>query len=335
MRLVAFFSLFFVLFSCQDDDINNEQFSESQEVAIENYLEDQQIDSASTISTEDGNIYYYPVEYSSSSDPSEVGDNSVVSFRYQIAALDGPIFSSLANSPTILAKLNSAALVPAGLDIALRESGQKTGDIYTYIIPSILAYRGFEVDGILPANSVVILTIELLDVRNERQVLEDQLIQINQFVTSAGLDDQSRYPIGEVERYPATGIIKKTLAAPTDNAMPAAGDIATITYTLTYSDSTFIENVTNDDPFDFVVGGSDTGTGAEVIPGLDFVVSEMQTGERAIVVMPSNQAYNESAQVVPVIFKDPLVTENVIPRYAAKIDPYRILVFDLQLRGIN
>jgi hypothetical protein len=51
--------------------------------------------------------------------------------------------------------------------------------------------------------------------------------------------------------------------------------------------------------------------------------------------MPSNQAYSESAQVVPVIFKDDLVEKQVIPLYAAKVDPYRILVFDLRLRGIN
>ena len=77
------------------------------------------------------------------------------------------------------------------------------------------------------------------------------------------------------------------------------------------------------------------GAIAHGIPGFEIGIGQMAVQERALVIMPSYLAYRESAQVIPPFLTNEMVDLEIIPTYASKVGPYKPLIFEIQLIGVN
>lgn len=336
MRYLLIISFLLLISGCKDDlSTDEENLLSTQENDVITYLEDVENDSADRLESDLGFFYYvYSIENGDGTG-NRIGSNSVITFTYEVNLLDGTVLENLNASPSVTARLGASALYPEGLEEVLVSTAPREGETIGFILSSPLAFADFEIDGLLPANSVVEIKVRLTRVEQENNVLERNSQAINQYIVDGRLDDTTRVPVLPVERFSQNGIVKKTLRLGTENVSPVAGNVVSMTYDLFLTDSSRIQSVSVNEQFEFVVGGAISGQGVSVIPGLEFGVRQMIIGERALLIIPSSQAYFESAQAIPTFIKGRLVEEKVIPAYAERIDPYTVLVFDVILRGIN
>jgi len=72
-----------------------------------------------------------------------------------------------------------------------------------------------------------------------------------------------------------------------------------------------------------------------VIAGFDQGVGEMEQGESALFLLPSDQAYGGSVRVIPEAAIDDLVDQLVIPAYAARVKPFEVLIFEVTLQTVH
>jgi FKBP-type peptidyl-prolyl cis-trans isomerase len=91
--------------------------------------------------------------------------------------------------------------------------------------------------------------------------------------------------------------------------VPRTTDYVTMHYTVTLIDGTFIETTLNKQPFTFRLGTN------SVITGLEKAVLKMKTGEKSIVIIPSEYAYGA------------IETNNILP--------FSTLIFDVEILKIQ
>jgi FKBP-type peptidyl-prolyl cis-trans isomerase len=147
------------------------------------------------------------------------------------------------------------------------------------------------------------------------------------------LDDTSKWNGNDsfVERYPS-GLTFKIMDS-SYLASPNPGNVIEISYDIYYTDwdstsTDYVERRSAANPFTFQFGVE------EIIPGLNEAVSHMHLRERAIFLMPASIAYNESAIVFPDYLSGEILINKIIPEYATKVDPFRVLIFDATIQNI-
>lgn len=339
MKLLSrlYILLLILAFACKsDNDVEISKDIELQKQEIESFLESNGIDSAVQVTTGSGQlIYYYPISIPLDPNAETQSSGNVFSIIASLSLLNGTSILPFSVSDTIIYKTQANALFPPGLDQGIRETNMRTGDRYGIIISSGLALGQIEINGLIPPNSPLHFQVELADISTEQEILEDELEAITDYIESEQLNDTSANPLDPVVRFPSNGISYKKIRAGSERTRPTSGNTVGITYELRYLDGSLIQIVTNNSPFQFVVGSTNSEGGFVVIPGLNFAVQQMEIGERALFMIPSNLGYLESAQVVPEFITAQLVEERIIPAYAEQVEPYSVLVFDMILRGIN
>ena len=325
-----------LIFSCKEDDENINLGLEEQVQTIEEFLETNQIDSATSVTRSDGAVfYYYPTNIPLDPNAETQSAGNVYSILFGVSLLDGTVINPFIETDTLIFKAGANAIFPTGLDIAIPETGMRVGDTYNIILTSPLALGEMEVEGLIPSNSVLIYQIRLTDVRTEQEIFNSEQAAITDYIDIQQLNDTIQNPLDPVVRFAQNGISYKRVSRGTPNESPGAGSEVGITYDLRSLDGSLLQNVNNSNIFQFRVGSVNSEGDFTVIPGLDFAVRQMEVGERALFIIPSNLAYLESAQVVPEFLKSRMAEERIIPAYSERIDPYRVLVFDMILRGIN
>ncbi|WP_139281013.1 FKBP-type peptidyl-prolyl cis-trans isomerase [Reichenbachiella agariperforans] len=330
-----------ILASCKEDEVVDEAYA-AQEAIILDYLQENDL-SDSTQKDESG-IYYQIITENRSGISASTGD--VLSIYYTAQAVDNQPYDAVTNNGSnepVKMQFNTGSIFPVGLDISL--GLMEEGDTAIFYIPTSLAYEGLdELSSIIPANSVIIMTVELVGIQSETEQDSEETLMIEAFISEQKLDsaiidstmiggvwvrDTTMYlPVDSVELLPS-GVYYKRTEEGQSNQTVNAGELADIQYLAykmeSYASGSSFDGTTGSDFFSFPLNDQ------AVITGLDAGVDVMEREERALLIMPSRTAYGASAFVTPRNRKDYLVEKDVIPTYASKVSPYQILVFEVEL----
>jgi len=294
------------LTGCKDKD-EPLPLPEEQDLAIQNYLAENEIDSATK---SDQDFYYFPVVEGNSLPNS----SNIISFYYTVKNMDGVVVASYTagNGEPIKAQRNTKTIYPPGLDEALQILA--TGDSYVFIFPSHKAYGALEVSGDLPANSIAIIEIEVVAEESINQIRQKELQLINNYISDFEI---SNNPDTVINLISGLSIIK-TKRDKQAVEVPSSGTIA-INWTGKFFSG---DSFGSESGFEVNMGAD------EVITGLEAGLNNMRLGEEAQLLIPSEMAYGASVQTVPhsAGFQDILIEKQIIPDYGAVIPPYTPLI---------
>ncbi|MCU4166625.1 FKBP-type peptidyl-prolyl cis-trans isomerase [Carboxylicivirga caseinilyticus] len=165
-RLLGVFLLAITAVSCIKENDVTETYDalkqlEIDEALIADYIADNGIDATEIIynGTASG-VYYYNHEIADESDTEKPNSTSEVTVAYKGYLLDGTVFDSTDEGESISFIL-SGLIVGWQIGIPVMSKGDKL----TLIIPSPYGYGPYAA-GAIPANSVLIFDIELIDFTN-------------------------------------------------------------------------------------------------------------------------------------------------------------------------
>lgn len=314
------------LMGCQSDD-NPEIVEEtvSQDSVIVQHLLEVGNDSAVR---DDNGIYAYPITLNPGAQRAE---GQIVSIYYTAQVLGGQvldIFDTNDGDPLIM-RQGVNAIYPVGLDLGISQMSE--GETYGFILPSNLAYDTLQFSTLIPANSIIEFTVEVVDVQLEQEINAAEVLAINQYIEDAYLDSLDLVPLDSIERVgPSNSIIYKRLSPGTAGTSPGPGQLISIAYEARFMDDSLVfDDFVPGNPFDFPFNSN------VVIPGLDIGIGEMEFNERALIIIPSFFGYRESAVVIPDYLTDEIIAGKIVPDYVESIGPYRILAFEVTLLNPN
>ncbi len=325
-RVFVSIAALFLLQQCggldDNDFIDSDQLAREQNIAILNFFADNNITGEEQVG--DSPIYF--VREISNTDGEETS-SAVCGIYYTASVLDGEVFDSHLpeDGESILLRQGVNAILPVGLDLGIAQ--MKEGETFTFFIPSALGYGGFEFPQI-PANSIIKILVSVDRVLNEVDRLNEEIALINDFVESNELNDLEQNPLSEV-RILSSGERYKTIVAGSGSARPLQNQVVSLTYTGSFLDGDVFDATEGDAFFTYSFGNN------QVIPGFDNGVGQMVLGERALVIIPSNSGYGASVRVIPAFAKEEFINNRIIPSFVQAIDPYEIIMFDMNLREIN
>lgn len=313
----------FLLVSCGGDSEvapTTESQAAIDDALIQTYLTESSI----TATLDESGFYFYPIVENPTGNSQQV-NGSILSIYYSVEVLNGQVVDEiLASQDEDPYKLKQGvnSIVPVGLDLglALMQEGEKFG----FIIPSSLAYVDLSFSTLIPANSVIKIEVELVQIENELDQAANEAVLISDYILDKELNDLVKNPLDNVELL-TSGVHYKRITEGRIGEMAFVGEVISTAYTASFLNDVVFDRISGNETFDF---SFDTNV---VINGIDLGITEMEKGERALFIIPSVHGYGQSVGVVPSILTDELVKLEVIPEYAAKVDPFEVLVFDITL----
>ena len=326
--------------SCSDqEDFTEEVYDyETFEVNVFDQLTSWGIDTLAVTKASIGldSYYYYPITTNSSGKGQEEGN--ILSIKYQISILGGDTIAFYNLGSEIFSfGQGMNALIPVGLDFAIGQSDIRVGEEYNYILPPALAYGDLDLgdfQSIIPKNSILNIQIKLVALTALFDIPATQSLEINEYINDTALNDTSVWSgnDGFVYRSSSSRLVMKVLDS-SFLVSPVEGNTVSLSYVLydLNDSSVVIDRRTVADPFVFTLGVD------EVMPGLDEAVRKMHLNETSLILLTSDQAYRESAAVLPNYegLRQVLVDLQVIPDYAAAIEPFQILRFEASIEKID
>lgn len=308
--LIAFSGI--LLLSCGNDD----SVSTSADGNIQAWLDSTSISASRDDAT---GIYYYADSLNPSG--TQVSSGSVAAIYYTLSDLNGNVIAShqRSNGDSLIFKVGASAVYPLGVDRGV--TLMRVGEIYNFILPPEQAYQDLTSGAINP-NLIAHLEIQVVGVHNESDLFAQDIVAIDDYITANNLNDTVTNPLNRVEQFSASGISYKRLSAGS-GALPLNGDTIIVDYSGRFLDDS---SFGSDSGFEWIYGSNDP---RELLTGFEFGVSLMQTGERALIMIPSSQGYRESALVVPGFISGDLVEDGIIPDYVTSIPPYQALLFEI------
>lgn len=311
-RLIAILLFGVILSSCSKDDI----VITSTDEEIQAWLDTMNINATRD---DDTGIYYYADSINASGVQATAG--SVAAIYYTLKDPEGNIIArhQRSDGDSLLFKVGSSAVYPIGLDFGI--SVMRVGEIYNFILPPDQGYIDLS-SGAINSQLVAHLQVQLAAVHTESDLFAQEILDIDSYITANNLNDTIANPLNRVEQFPASGISYKRLRAGS-GTLPLNGDTIIVDYTGRFLNDT---GFGGDSGFQWIYG---SGQPRELLSGFEFGVSLMQTGEQALIMIPSSQAYRESALVVPESIRADLVEDGIVPDYVLSITPYQTLLFEI------
>lgn len=305
-----------------NDFIDSDELARRDDVTINNFLSDNNI----TAERDGGTGIYYTVDVENNA--GESGSGKICGIYYKVSLLEGESFDE--HNPTdgesILLKQGSNAILPFGLDFGLNL--MNTGETFTFYLPSKYAFGGLGFSNIVPGNSILKLEVTLDRVMNAVDLLQLETAIIDEFIEDNELNDLDKNPVDEVQSL-NSGVRFKKLQEGTGTEAPQTGQRVGVSYKGTFLDGKIFDETTEDVIFRYNFDRQ------EVIPGFDQGIGQLKLGEKGLIIIPSNSAYGQSVRVIPAFFKSDLITNRIIPGYVGSIDPYSILLFEIELKEIQ
>ncbi len=310
---LLFLSLCFLI-ACNED--GKSAISVSEDAFIQSYLDTLDFD----ITTSESGLKRYPILLDANAKTQLEGN--VLTFFYQLSVLGGSIVDvrDSLDSDTIVVKQGANAIYPIGIDEAL--SFMKEGEKWGFVLPSSLAFGDYSFSTLIPKNAILLADIELLKIRSEDDVLEEELDLITAYVENEALRDTVTNPLN-LPVILNNGMVVKRLKE--GMGRPNPGQLMESSYTASFLDKEIFQSASKVNPFEFFYG--ETG----VIPGFDDALNRMEFGERLLAIMPSYLGYRESAQVIPPFLTEDMIDLEIVPGYSAIVSPYKPLVFEIEL----
>lgn len=302
------------------------------------------LDSANISASRSANgIYSYAVVQNPAG--SQVGGaGQVLGIYYSLLDLDSAGIDSYqpSDGDSLLFKFGSNAIFPVGIDEVI--GIMRVGEIYNFILPPNAGYQDAPSIATTDGSGIVLLQISLTSILSEDQVNQIELNQIDDYIRINDLNDTIsitieridttflgtqilsidttfNYEIDSVE-YFSSGVRYKELNAG-NGPLAQNGDTITIDYSVEYLDGTILSSSSN---FIYELG---SGIPDVLIPGLEFGLTLMAPSSQGLIIIPSTQAYRESARIIPPFIAFELIEGGIIPDYVATIEPYKPLVFNV------
>ncbi len=264
-------------------------------------------------------IYYYPQIENPSGAP--VADRAIVAIYYALFNLQtGNVIDSYQrlNGDPLIFRQGVSAVYPIGLDAVI--TNMRVGETYNFILPPAMAFKNLTSGAINP-DVIAHLQIQVVGISNENDLFTQELTDIDNYILAENLNDTVVNPLDLVDLF-TSGVAYKRIVAGV-GTVPANGDTINLSYIGTFLDKSIFGSKKG---FVFNFGSN---VARLQIPGFEFGISRMQEGERALIIVPSSQAYKESALIIPSFIADDLVKDAVVPDYVLSVPPYRTLVFDV------
>lgn len=301
-----------LLLSCSNDD----SVSTSADGNIQAWLDSMNISASRDNAT---GIYYYADSLNPTG--AQVSTGSVAAVYYTLSDLNGNVIAShqRVNGDSLIFKVGASAIYPLGADRGV--TFMRVGEIYNFILPPEQAYQDLTSGAINP-NLIAHLQIHVVGVHVESDLFAQDIVAIDDYITANNLNDTVANPLDRVEQFSASGISYKRLSAGS-GTLPLNGDTIIVDYNGRFLDDS---SFGSDSGFEWTYGSNEP---RELLAGFEFGVSLMQTGERALIMIPSSQGYRESALVIPDFIAADLVEDGIIPDYATAVPPYQPLLFEI------
>lgn len=275
--------------------------------------------SITTAVRDDNGIYFYSELENLAGQGINAGN--VVAIYYSLFDLDGNQVAShqRTDGDSLLFKQGVGAVYPVGLDAGV--INMRSGEIYSFILPPDQAFEGLT-SGAVASGRIYRLQVQVVGVFDEAAVFAQEAAAINNYILANSLNDTITNPLDSVELH-SNGVAYKRLSAGT-SSLPSPGDTIRIDFSRNFINGNTGSESQNG--FSWVVGSASPN---QLIPGFEFGVSLMQVSEEALFLIPSAQAYRESALVIPSFIVNDLIVDEIIPDYVAKVPPYHTLLFNV------
>jgi len=322
---ISFFATI-LLQSCggldDNDFIDSDELSDLDDAEISQFLTDNNI-----TAEKDANTGIYFTKDVENPDGVEAS-GKICSIYYTASLLDGSVFDEHleADGDGILLRQGVNAILPFGLEFGLGLMSQ--GETYTFYIPSQRAYGAFAFSTIIPANSIIKMEVTLDAVIGELELLERESQTIDDFIEDNELNDLDKNPLEAVQTL-GSGVRFKRLVEGAGESLPERSQQVSIAYKGTFLDGKVFDETVGDAVFRYTFDNN------AVIPGFDEGVGQLRQGDKGLIIIPSNSAYAQSVRVIPAFFKSEFISNNIIPGYVDSIDPYTILLFEIELKEIQ
>lgn len=325
---------------CSDDSgesSSSDQDAEDQ-IKIEAYLAKND-----TLAVAHESGIYYAIEDTIPTGTS-ISSGDILSIYYTAQVMEGSVFDQISRGEedSLLLRHGVDAVYPVGLDIGL--GLMKEGETFTFYIPSSLAYGTYSFSSLIPENSILIIEVQVTAIHSIADIIDIQEDQIINYIAEQKLDstiidsvfnagtgmwvhtDTTLFhPLDSVEYLIADQIFYKRLSEGVEDDTLRTNDQATISYIGTTLAGDEFDRRPNATPLTYTFGiGS-------IIEGLDAGISAMERSEEALIIIPSHKAYGESVFVIPRYTKQDFVDLEIIPQYAAKVNPYEVVMFETTL----
>lgn len=288
--------------SCLDDDYESQ--STIDDKLIVKYLDDNNIQAEKEASG-----YYYTIMESNESGD-EVKDDDILSVYYTMSLLNGEKIDSVVSGEPIKFKMKNDALVPVGLRFGSYK--MKEGEKFRFIIPSNLAYFNYHYENIIPPNSILIVESEIVKIETEQEQKTIEKNAIDNYIVDNSVENISETTSGLYYKKVSDG----------DGDMPGNNEIVNVKLVVKYLDGEEIYSTEEGKSLSFRIGNG------SAIAGLEEGVQLMQKGEKALLILPSHLAYNESLQVFPEKIREDLIDKDLI---VESILPFSILEIEVEL----
>ncbi|MEQ9467981.1 MAG: FKBP-type peptidyl-prolyl cis-trans isomerase [Ekhidna sp.] len=311
-RSLAILILIYLISACGSDDVTTTSADEE----IQAWL-----DTMNITASRDDNTGIYAYEEVTNPAGAPVTNGSVTAIYYILQDLNGNTIASHQRSDgdSLIFKVGANAVYPIGVDFSVTQ--MRVGETYHFILPPDQAYADLTSGAINP-NLIANLQIELVGVHNENDLFAQEITAIDDYISDNNLNDVVANPTDPVEQFSASGISYKRQRVGT-GSIPLNGDTIVVDYSGRFIDDSPFGA---DSGFEWIYG---SGQPRELLVGFEFGVSLMQTGEQALILIPSSQAYRESALVIPAFISGDLVEDGIIPDYVTSIPPYSTLLFQI------
>ncbi|UXP31138.1 FKBP-type peptidyl-prolyl cis-trans isomerase [Reichenbachiella agarivorans] len=296
-----------VTFGCiEESDFEKQQKQSDKEIS--NYLKENNINAEKSAY----GLYYEVLTTNTSGATPKSGDVMLV--RYHIKTLDGDSLESILDD-TVSFKFNWNSIIPEGINYGI--SVMKVGEKIRFYLPSYTAYNGFSPeDRAFAPYSNFIVEMELVDAQSESDVFENEIEQIQAYISDQNLDDVIPS---------SSGLYFKTLEAG-DGDTPDTYSQVTLNFKRRYLDGTLIQETTAGKPL-VVNMGSD-----QLVEGFHQGVMKMKKGEKALLIMPSDIAFGSSVQVIPSNLREELFDLGYI---TTNVRPYSPVLYEVELLDIK
>ncbi len=311
MRKISVVALVWVLLSCSNDDTTLSDI----DTTIIAWLDTMNVDSA--IADASG-IYYYPIVENPTG--TAVSFESVVSIYYTLSDLDGNVIASHQRSDgdSLMLKQGVSAVYPVGLDLGL--AFMREGETYNVIVPPSLGYQDLT-SGAIDQSLISLIQVEVANVQSESSVFTQEASDIANYIVSENLNDTITNPVNSVVTF-TSGVAYKRLEKGF-GPLAVNGETVILNYDAFFLDNTVFDSENN---FQFILGSNEP---RPLIPGFEFGLTIMEPFERALIIVPSSQGYQESALVIPASITADLIDDAIIPDYVLNVPPYTTIAFNV------
>lgn len=297
--------LAFAGFGCLEESDYEKQI-DSNNKAIENYLKQNNINAEQS----SYGMYYEVLSEGNSQEAPAAGE--VVLVSYDIYTLSGQLLET--HEAPVPFKFNWNSVIPTGINYGL--DVMKKGDVIRMYLPAHAAYDSYSPDNnSFAAYTNFIVEMELVDIKTEEDILEEEMSEIESYIEANSLEPTST----------SSGLYYETLEEG-DGDSPETYNIVKLHFTRSYLDGTVIAQTGADDPL--VVRLNQNA----LVEGFHEGVMKMKEGEKARLIMPSELAFGGSVQVIPQYLRQELYENGYI---STNVKPYSPVIYEVELLEIQ